>query len=107
MHFLKGLGFLITEKENYLRCYRGEAPEWVPRFGNAAGQSSLSGGMGMKTYTTYPACVPVRPSFLNKDRTPDGGGVDVFGVEYEPTESMGGAALPKPGTYLIKDIEHW
>jgi hypothetical protein len=54
-----------------------------------------------------PACVPVRPSFLNKDRTPDGGGSDIWGLEYIGTESMGGAALPAPGKYIISDISKW
>ena len=98
---------MITEKENYLRCYQGEMPLWVPRFGDAAGQHASFGGPGLKAERSHPACASVRPSFLNRDRTPDGGGCDIWGVEYTPTDSMGGAALPTPGKYLIKDIEKW
>lgn len=85
---------MLTEKENYLRCYRGEMPEWVPRFDRASPGRP-------------PACLRVRPSFLYKDRRKDGGGCDVFGVEYTGTESMGGAALPVPGKYLVPEITRW
>lgn len=84
----------MTEKENYLRIYRGEMPEWVPRINYA-------------TKGKHPACKMVMPSPLSVNRLPGGAGFDEWGVEYIGTKEMGMAALPVPGKYLIEDITKW
>ena len=35
------------------------------------------------------------------------GYIDAFGVEYVGTKSLGGATLPKPGEYILKDVLNW
>lgn len=85
---------MITEKENCLRIYRGEMPLWVPRLNYA------SPGR-------HPACRMVHVSPLMKNRTPDNGGTDEWGVEYVGTKEMGGAALPVPNKFLVPDITKW
>lgn len=84
---------MLTEKENYMRVYNREKPEWVPRFGYASPGKA-------------PACVRVQPSFLNAHRQGFGGS-DIWGVEYVGTKEMGGQALPVPGKFLITDITKW
>ena len=84
---------MLTEKENLMRIYRNEKPEWVPRYGYASPGKA-------------PACLRVQPSFLNAYRQ-GSGGFDVWGVEYVGTKEMGGQALPVPGKYLVKDITKW
>ena len=86
----------ITEKENFLMFARGEHPVWVPRY-----------GMGPDPYSKYPAAVRFAiPSFLSERRTPDGG-FDMWGVEHVATEETGGASLPVPNKFMIKDITKW
>jgi hypothetical protein len=87
----------MTEKENFLLVARGEMPEWVPRY-----LSPPNAGTPYK-----PAVIALFPSVLNSGRTPDGGGHDVFGVEYTPTDSTGGMALPTPGKVILRDITKW
>jgi phosphoribosylaminoimidazole carboxylase (NCAIR synthetase) len=38
---------------------------------------------------------------------PDGGRIDIWGVEFTPTDSTGGMALPVPGNFILKDITKW
>lgn len=78
---------MLTNKENYMRVLRREVPESIP---NAA----------------YQLCYP---SYLKKDRNPDGSGFDYFGVEYVTSERSGfaGGFIPKPGVFMIHDITTW
>lgn len=84
---------MLTEKENYMRIYNNEMPEWVPRYAYASPGKAA-------------ACVRVQPSILNAHRQ-GSGGLDVWGVEYVGTKEMGGQALPVPGKFLINDITKW
>lgn len=83
---------MITEKENYMRVYRGEMPEWVPR-------------MYVKSPDHPQACTRVMPKILQRTKGMEG--FDIWGLEYVGTAEMGGAALPVPGKYLIEDITKW
>lgn len=87
----------MTEKENFLKTARGEMPEWVPRY-----LTPPEAGSQYK-----PAVSAVFPSFLSAGRNPDGSGKDIFGVEYTPTESTGGMALPTPGNFMLEDVRKW
>ena len=87
----------MTEKENFLRTARGEMPEWIPRYLIPP----------LKDTPYHAAVASVFPSFLRSDRSADGGGRDVFGVEYTPTDSTGGMTLPTPGKFLLDDIRKW
>ena len=76
---------MLTERENFLRAMSGEVPEYVPRYNIFWG---------------------IRPSILTGNRT-GGIGTDIFGVEYTNEGSAFTAALPKPGTFILKDIRKW
>ncbi len=86
----------MTEKENFMRIVNGLEPGWVPRYGVIPGQDPRF----------KPACQSPMISMLRK-RGPDGVFRDVFGVEYTPTESTGGMALPTPGRFILDDITKW
>ena len=87
----------MTERENLLMVYRGEIPEWLPRYSLAPAMP----GSGR-----FPASAPVGPSVLGHKHV-NGKDVDIWGVEYTPTESTGGMALPTPGKFILTDITKW
>ena len=77
----------MTERENILKVYNKEVPEWVPEY-----TRSKAGCM----------C-----SFLMGNRGPNGG-TDIFGVPFTPSpESADGASLPTPNAFILKDITKW
>jgi hypothetical protein len=86
---------MLTEKENYLMTLGGEIPDWIPRY-------SIVKLEGMDD----PATVMCAPSILNEFRV-RGYGRDIWGVEYVATKETGGAMLPKPGEFILKDIRKW
>ena len=76
---------MLTEKENLLRMYRGDMPEFLPRGG----------------------CRDVKCSFFINVKEP-GYHKDEFGVEYIGKEGIfGGTPLPMPGRYVLDDIRRW
>ena len=76
---------MLTERENILRMYRGEMPEYIPRFGMAN----------------------VRCSWFPNVKLP-GYHVDEFGVEYIGREGIfDGTPIPYPGRFLLRDIRRW
>ncbi|MDR0469318.1 MAG: veratrol--corrinoid protein metyltransferase [Peptococcaceae bacterium] len=88
----------MTERENLLRVLHGQEPGWVPRFGSRPSDADPG----------YPfAHMQVMPAILAGTVLPNGGRTDIFGVEYEPTESAGGEMLPKPGKFILDDISKW
>ncbi len=86
----------LTEKENYLMTLRGEVPEYVP------------------TYTFGPnpgsddpvANVMIEPQILAQFRY-DGGGKDIWGVNYVGSKETGGAVLPEPNNFILTDVTQW
>lgn len=90
----------MTERENFLKLYKGECPEWVPTysFGRLPGM--------MPDETKVMASSYVGPGFLNEKRTMQGG-FDIWGVEFVTTEETGWASLPKPGKFILDDITKW
>jgi hypothetical protein len=86
----------MTERENYLRVLKGEAPAWVPRYGSLP-----------NPYAKYPRSMStIRPGVLNR-ASESGRQIDIFGVEFVPTKETGGMSLPKPGVFILDDIRHW
>ena len=55
---------MLTPKENYLRCLRGEVPEWVPQF---------TMGMPLKPGEPPPDMI-LEPGIVNEHRMRGGGG---------------------------------
>ncbi len=76
----------MTERENFLRMFDGEIPEWIPRY--------------------YTAQRQVMPGFMMANRTPEGG-KDIFGVPYVATKETGNMALPVPNQFILDDITKW
>lgn len=89
---------MISAKENYLRCFRGEEPQWIPTHGMSCGEQ----------YDYF--CQPVNFRYEPRLTTPhryNNGGLDMWGVEQITTpESMGGLQ-PKPGLHILDDITKW
>ena len=75
----------LTEKENLLRCFSGEMPEFLPK------------------YDFYRWHVGI-PMF-----TPDENGVmrDGFGMEYTTSKESMGGYMPVPGKIFLEDITKW
>lgn len=87
---------VLTEKENFMKLFQGEVPEWIPRY-------TLGPVIGLDT---PPACGIVGPGFLNEYRM-KGGGKDIWGVEYITSKEAAGGLLPKTWDFLLDDITKW
>lgn len=83
---------MISGKENFLMCLRGEQPEWIPQY--------TMGFLG-ESFDKL-----VEPSFTSPHRL-NGGGPDIWGVEYVPTESANNAIIPKTCDFILEDITDW
>ncbi|MCL1804742.1 MAG: veratrol--corrinoid protein metyltransferase [Clostridiales bacterium] len=90
----------ITEKENLLRLVSGQEPAWVPRKGMIPYADVDPEHHSPPSKGAFPALFPPKP-------TDNGGRVDMFGVEYEATDSTGGLALPMPNKFILDDITKW
>jgi hypothetical protein len=89
----------LTPKENLMRCLKGDIPEWVPSYsyyGPLPGVDEEPPNMGFMS-----SAVPFGKM------GPDGSFTDMWGVPYESVASVGGYSLPKPNTYILKDIRQW
>lgn len=76
---------MLTEKENLIRMYHGEMPEYLPRSGFRM----------------------ARCSYFPNVKTP-GYHVDEFGVEYIGKDGIfDGTPIPYPGRFLLHDITKW
>jgi len=87
---------MLSEKDNYLKCLRGEVPDYVPSY--TMGMICVEGGA--------PSDTLVEPGILSEHRM-RGGGKDIWGVEYVPTESTGNALIPKTSDFILDDIRKW
>ena len=85
----------LTEKENFLMMFKGEIPEWIPRF-------TIGPVRGL---TEAPCLGGVAPAFLNTHRM--GGGKDIWGVEYITSHEAAGGMMPKPWDFLLDDVTRW
>ena len=87
---------MLTAKENFMKCLYGEQPEWVPQY--TMGMPGRNG--------EAPADIMIEPSIVCEHRK-RGGGLDIWGVEYVPTESTGNALIPKTCDFILEDIADW
>jgi hypothetical protein len=90
----------ITEKENLLRVVNGQEPAWVPRKGIVPFMDVDPEKHNPPSRSAFPALFPPKP-------IEGGGRIDMFGVEYEATDSTGGMALPLPNSFILDDITKW
>ena len=88
----------VSPKENYKMFLRGEKPYWIP--------------MGSDVISMTPAIIAdnIARGFVH-DATPfdpnkDGGGPDMFGVEWEWVPAVGGSMV-RPGNPKVADITEW
>ncbi|MGI5935981.1 MAG: uroporphyrinogen decarboxylase family protein [Oscillospiraceae bacterium] len=77
-------------RENYLAVLHHKSPEFVPTFFTAVHSVGFGAGPG--------------PWF---EKGPLGGGADGFGVLWVAPSSGGGAPIPEPGKFVLKDITKW
>ena len=77
----------LNTKENFMRMINRQMPEYVP------------------TYDLFWSFNS--PAFLMEGRNPDMTGTDYFGVEWYKGDNPTGAALPKPGVFILDDITKW
>jgi hypothetical protein len=54
-----------------------------------------------------PCGMNAMPMLFPPRQAPGGGRIDIFGVEYEATDSTGGLALPMPNKFILDDITKW
>lgn len=87
----------MTEKENLLRVYSGQVPEWVPRYTPIRPSPNLD---------YHPACFQVEPSILS-NRIINGVEYDIWGTQYAGSEAAGDAKMPDPGKPMFDDITKW
>jgi len=86
----------VTEKENLLMLFRGEQPEWVPRY----------------TFFPEPDGKPIpiamiMPGILAQGMMTPGPSKDIWGVTYVPVYEANNAKLPEPNNFILKDIRKW
>lgn len=77
----------LNKRENFLRLINREVPEYIP---------------GYDLFACFNS-----PSCFMEGRNPDMTGVDYFGVEWYKGDNPTGAALPKPGQFILDDITKW
>ena len=77
----------LNTRENFIRMAKRELPEYIPTY-------NLYWGLG-------------GPSVFMEGRNPDMTGFDYFGVEWYKGDNPTGAALPKPGQFILSDITKW
>jgi hypothetical protein len=87
---------MLTEKQNYLMMLGGEQPEWVPQYTFGKMPGALK----------EPSSVMIEPEILVSHRI-NNGGLDLWGVNYVATYETGGALIPEPNNFIVKDITKW
>lgn len=88
---------VLTEKENFMRMFKGEIPEWIPRYtlGPVRGLEGVAPAVGV-----------VAPEMLSAHRR-RGGGKDIWGVEYITSKEAAGGLLPKTWDFILDDVTKW
>ena len=79
--------YKLTPKENLMRMFDRELPEYLPRYDFWGWGCGLPMQTGKKSADGYP--------------------IDEFGIEYTTTEASMGGMMPVPGRILLDDITKW
>ena len=82
----------MTEKENLMKMLKGDMPEWLP-----------FDTLGVKHEGIDPVITGARINIMGRAS----GKADIFGVEYTGSDSTGGASMPAPNNFILKDISDW
>jgi hypothetical protein len=96
----------LTPKENFMRIGYGETPEYVPawRMG-MPGKNAAILSAGPMQFTMPPLAPGEEPRNFMSGRA--GEWKDMWGVPYVSNAETGFAGLPKPGVFILEDINHW
>ena len=89
----------LTPKENLLRVFNKEIPEWVPSYsyyGPLPGVEEEPPNMSVGN-----------PGMPNRAQSDDGIFRSIWGVPYTSVEDVGGYSLPTPNEFILKDIRKW
>ena len=89
----------LTPKENILRLFAGEIPEWVPSYsyyGRLPGVDEDPPNMSIDN-----------PGIPARGAGDDGVVRSLWGVPYSSVELVGGFSLPTPDEFILKDIRDW
>ena len=89
----------MTERENLLRVMNGQEPAWLPRKGTLQFRNDPE--------DHKPCSQGVNLQIAPPRVSEKGGRIDMYGVEYEPVASIGGAALPVPNQFIMEDVTKW
>jgi hypothetical protein len=106
----------ITPKENWLKLGRGEMPDYVPLY--TMGGAWPPTGKKPRLDPTVGAMLPVFFNFPapDPDAPPPAEGAapampseftDMWGVTYVTNPETNYAGLPKPGNFILEDINDW
>ena len=79
--------YKLSEKENLMRMFDGEIPEYLPKYDFFGWGAGLPMQTGKVSDAGYP--------------------IDEFGVEMATTEASMGGFMPAPGRIFLKDIRQW
>lgn len=86
----------MTEKQNYMMLLKGEQPEWVPHY------TFIQNPLGRPAAT----CM-VAPAIISEHFFIPGPAKDIWGVTYIPVHEAGGAKIPEPNNFILRDIRKW
>jgi len=90
---------MLSPKENYMKCMRGETPEYIPYHSMGCGSHLDLGGQ--------PTNFRYAPSLVAPHHVNNRGGLDMWGVEYVTTPEAMGGLTPRIGNFLLDDIRRW
>ena len=79
--------YKLTPKQNLMRMFDGELPEYLPMYDFWGWGCGLPMQTGKKSADGYP--------------------IDEFGIEYTTTSASMGGMMPVPGRVLLEDITKW
>ena len=85
---------MLSPKENLLKDLRGDIPEYVPNY-----------TMGSSRNGPPSSCL-IEPALVSRHKNLESK-VDIWGVEYVPTESTNGMLIPKTHDFILDDIRKW
>jgi len=89
----------LTPRENMLKVFNGEIPEWVPSYsyyGPLPGVDDVPPNQGFFMAAAF-----------GGGMSEDGSFTDMWGVPYTSVEEVGGFSLPTPNKFILKDITKW
>ena len=89
----------LTPKENLLRLFNKEIPEWVPSYSYYGALPGVD--------EDPPNMTIDNPGIPARADRGDGIVRTLWGVPYTSVEDVGGYSLPTPGEFILKDIRKW